>query len=348
MRFLILLLFFAASCTNTPYKGRDVCGADDFVIDSYQIREGKFAILELEGSCTPCFDEELMDEYADRIQEGDVLSILLYHPTRKDLPEKIASMNHAMGFAVSDKKIFLPGLGSFVVEGMTLSEAKQNLEERVQDQISDVEFFLSYKDRPNQKVDLIGMVEGCSVSVNGSTRLFDVLCQAKISPTANLFKSYLVRDGCMLPVDFVQLIKEGNMCHNVVMRGGDKVFIADGNASPLMILGEVNKQRVIDLPNGYMTLRQALAEAGGIALTGDRRYIQVIRGNIACPKIYTLHWQHVLQLPSQSLLLIPGDIVYVAATPLAEWDRFVNQILPTLIGIDLVTKGAKNVGITLP
>jgi polysaccharide export outer membrane protein len=115
-----------------------------------------------------------------------------------------------------------------------------------------------------------------------------------------------------------------------------------------MVLGEVNRPRVIDIPNGFMTLSQALAEAGGIQITGDRRYIQVIRGNIQCPKIYTLHWSHIIHLPCDSMLLIPGDIVYVAATPLTEWARFVNQILPTLIGIDLVTKGVKNIGVNVP
>ena len=48
------------------------------------------------------------------------------------------------------------------------------------------------------------------------------------------------------------------------------------------------------------------------------------------------------------MLLMPGDIVYVAATPITEWNRFVSQILPTLVGIDLIAKGAKGVGIVLP
>ena len=48
------------------------------------------------------------------------------------------------------------------------------------------------------------------------------------------------------------------------------------------------------------------------------------------------------------MLLIPGDIVYVAATPIAEWNRFVNQLLPTFIALDLVTKGIKSVGVNVP
>ncbi|NGX46810.1 MAG: hypothetical protein K1000chlam3_00174 [Chlamydiae bacterium] len=348
MRFLVLLLFFAASCTNPPYRGGDVCGAEDFVIDSYQIQEGKFAILEMEGQCIGCFDEEMLDEYEDRICEDDLLTVVLHHPTRSDLASAVASIGQNVGFRVKDRKIQLPDLGGIEIGGLSLFDAKEKIEGIYRKEISDVEIFLSYRERPMQKVDLMGLVERSTIPIDGKIRLFEVLSLAKMPANANLFKSYVVREGCMLPVDLYKLVKEGDMCQNIVMHGGDKIYIADPAASPLMVLGEVNKQRVIDLPNGFMSLRQALAEAGGIPITGDKRYIQIIRGNIVHPRIYTLNWQHVIRLPTESLLLIPGDIVYVAATPIAEWDRFVNQILPTLVGIDLITRGSKNIGITLP
>lgn len=348
MRFLVLLLFIAASCTNPPYRGPNICGADDFVIDSYQIREGKFAILELDGVATPCIDEDLLQECENQISEGDSFHIVVHHPTRTDIGNMVAAAGQGEGYRVVDGLIYLPELGSIHIGGLTLSEAKEKIERAYRNEIDEVEIFLTSRERPSHRVELIGLVDRPFIPIDGKTRLFEVLSLARIPPSANLFKSYVVREGCMLPVDLYKLVKEGDMCQNIVMRGGDKIYIADASASPLMILGEVNKQRVIDLPNGFMTLRQAIGEAGGITFSGDKRYIQIFRGNIACPRIYTLNWQHVIRLPGESLLLIPGDIVYVAATPIAEWERFVNQILPTLVGIDLISRGAKNVGITLP
>ena len=93
----------------------------------------------------------------------------------------------------------------------------------------------------------------------------------------------------------------------------------------------------------FLSLREALTRAGGIPYTGDKRFIQVVRGNILRPKIYTLNWQHVMRLPTSSLLLMPGDIVYVAATPITEWNRFITQIFPTLTGIELFRKGMSGV-----
>ena len=133
------------------------------------------------------------------------------------------------------------------------------------------------------------------------------------------------------------------MSQNIVMRSGDKIYIAEPSATTLMVMGEVRQEKVIDLPNGFMSLRQALAMSGGIPFTGDKGFIQIIRGNVVRPKIYTLDWKHIIRLPSSSLLLMPGDIVYVAATPITEWNRFVTQVFPTLTGIELFRKGVSGV-----
>ncbi|NGX39862.1 MAG: hypothetical protein KR126chlam1_01199 [Chlamydiae bacterium] len=349
MRYLYLLLFLlVSSCTNLPYRGCDVCGPEDFVIDSYHVREGKFAVLEMDGHCYDSLSEELLEEYRDVICDGDLLHIAIHHPTRKDVVAAIDTIGKNIGFRVIDGKITLPDLGEVEVEGLTLSGAKEKIESVYRGEIADIEVFISYRDRKEGKVELMGMVQLPSVPVDGKIRLFDVLSMAKVPTNANLFKSYVVRGGQLLPVDLVKLVKEGDMSQNIVMRREDKIYIAEPSASSIMVLGEVSKPRVIHLTDGYMTLRQAIGEVGGIPYTGDRRYIQVIRGSVLCPKIYTIHWQHLIRLPSESLLLIPGDIVYVAATPIAQWDRFVNQILPTLVGLDLILRGAKGVGVIVP
>lgn len=99
--------------------------------------------------------------------------------------------------------------------------------------------------------------------------------------------------------------------------------------SSVMVFGEVERVGTVDLPEGKMSLKMALAQAGGIKPTGDKSTIQVIRGNLAHPKIYTLHWNHIVRLPNNSLLVIPGDIVYVASTPISKWNYFISQLLPS-------------------
>jgi polysaccharide export outer membrane protein len=350
MRLLFLLLCLASliGCTNPPYRGSEVLGADEFVMDSYRIREGKFSILEMEGKPYEALSPEYLNEYQDVINEGDILQIVLFHPSRSDLVESVQRVGQTIGFRVTNGTITLPDLKAVQVSGLTLAEAQIKIQDAYREQIKDVEVFLAYKDRIVRKVELAGLVQVPSIPVDGRLRLFEVMSIARVPSNANLFKSYVVRENSLLPVDLFKLIKEGDMLQNIVMRGGDKVYIADPSASTLMVLGEVGKERVVDVPDGFMTLRKAIGEAGGILSSGDRAYIQVIRGNILHPKIYTLHWEHVVRLPNDSMLLIPGDIVYVAARPLSEWNRFVTDLLPTFIALDLVTKGIKSVGVNVP
>ncbi|MGE5195896.1 MAG: sugar transporter [Anaerolineae bacterium] len=340
-----LLLFWG--CTNPPYRGKHVLGPDEFVMDSYKIREGKFAILQMEGKSFDGLSKDLLGEYKDVIHEGDCLQVALYHPTRQDLIASVKMVGDSVGFRVLEGKVVLPDLRAIEVQGLTLEEARARIQQCYDEEIKDVEVFLSYKDRKERKVELAGLVKCPTVPVDGKIRLFEILSLAAVPPNANFFKSYVARDNRLLPVDLYKLVKEGDMDQNIVMRGGDKVYIADSAASSLMVLGEVGQECVVDLPNGFMTLRQAIAEAKGIARTRDKRYIQLIRGSIVQPQIYTLNWRHVVQLPSDSLLLIPGDIVYVAATPITEWNRFVTDLLPTFIAIDLLTKGIKSVGVNI-
>jgi polysaccharide export outer membrane protein len=345
---VLLLLAAVASCTNPPYRGNEVLGADEFVMDSYRIREGKFSILQMEGKNYEQFSQELLQDYKDTINEGDVLQVAIYHPTRADLAASVDQIGQTVGYRVMDGKLQLPDLESVEVKDLTLSEARSLIQTQYREQIRDIDVFVAYKDRIKKKVELAGLVQVPNIPVDGRLRLFETLSIAKVPTNANLFKSYVVRDDALLPVDLYKLLKEGDMTQNIVMRGGDKVYIADPSASTLMVLGEVGKERVVDVPDGFMTLRKAIAEAGGIAHTGDKSFIQIIRGNILHPKIYTLHWEHVVRLPNDSMLLIPGDIVYIAATPITEWNRFVNQLIPTFIALDLVTKGIKSVGVNIP
>jgi len=344
---LICAAFFLASCSG-PYMGKDLFGADEFVFDSYKIREGKFSILEMEGQCTEELEEEFLEEYQDRIHEDDVLQIALYHPKRADIVTAVQYIGNAIGYRVVNGQILLPDTPPISVAGLTLEEARLKIQEHYNEQIRDTEIFLTYKERIARKVELMGLTGLPSVPVDGKIRLYDVLSKARMPVEANLFKSYVLREGKMLPVDIYKLIKEGDMRQNIVMQGGDKIYIADHNAASLMVMGEVVRERTIALPNGFMSLRHALAEAGGIPYTGDKSYIQVIRGSICRPKIYTLSWEHVIHLPNDSLLLMPGDIVYVAAKPITEWNRFISQLVPALGGFDVMFKSCSSWGVVVP
>ncbi len=330
---LLTLTLLISACSGPCYDYA-VMGADEFVMDSYKIRQGKLAILEMEGYEVDELPCDAMDEYKDVIAEDDILNIAVFHPTRKDLMESIQFINQTVGgFKVYQGKVDIPDIPSVYVTDLTLDEARERLQEEFNKQIKDLEVFVTYKDRLTRKVDLTGMVTTPSVPVDGKIRLYEVIAKAHIGINANLFMSYVVREGEPLAIDLHKLINQGDMCHNIVMRGGDKIFIASPSDATVMMMGEVGEPRAVNLPYGYISLREALVMARGIPFTGDRDHIQVIRGNLLCPKIYVLSWKHIIHLPNDSLLLMPGDTVYVSAKPITEWNQFISQLFPSMNGL---------------
>lgn len=333
MRLLPFLMFLllASSC-GRPNCHYDLYGADEFVIDSYKIRQGKLSILELEGTDLGELPCDAMNEYTDVIAEDDILNIAVYHPKRRDLMESIQFINREVGFKVSQGCVNFPDIPAIEVEGLTLEEARKKIEGAYREQIQDIEIFLSYKDRLSRKVELTGAVSLPVIPVDGKIRLYEVLARAHVPNNANFFKSYVVRDGSQLPIDLHKLMNEGDMSQNIVMRGSDRIFIASPSDSTVMIMGEVGAPRAVNLPYGYISLKEAIVSAGGIPFTGSRDCIQVIRGNLLTPKIYTLSWEHIIHLPNDSLLLMPGDTVYVSEKPITQWNRFIDQLLPSCAG----------------
>ena len=329
-----LLLISATSCSNRSCYNYDVYGADEFVIDSYKIRQGKLAILEMEGTCIDDLPYDAMEEYKDVVAEDDILNIVIYHPSRKDLMQSIQFINESVGgFKVYKGHVDLPDIPSVYVAGLTLDETREKIQEEFDRHIKDAEVFVSYKNRLMRKVELAGLVATDAVPVDGKMRLYEVLAKAHIPSNANLFKSYVLRDGRPLSIDMYQLLNNGDMSHNIVMYGGDKIFIANPSDTKVMIMGEVGLPRYLDMPYGFMSLREALVAAHGIPYTGDKSNIQVIRGNMPSPKIYVLNWQHIIHLPNDSLLLMPGDTIYVSEKPITQWNRFIDQLLPSVSGV---------------
>jgi polysaccharide export outer membrane protein len=336
MKWLLgLWMLLLTGCTTNYCHDYPIFGADEFVMDSYKIRQGKLAILEMQGIDVGDLPEEYMEEYKDTIAEDDILNIVIYHPKRRDLMDAIQFINHSVGgFRVYRGQVDLPDIPPVEVEGLTLDEAREKLQDKFREQIQDIEVFITYHDRLKSKVELAGLVATPTIPVDGKIRLYEVIAKAHIPPESNLFMSYVMRDCTPLAIDLHKLMNEGDMCQNIVMRGGDKIFIASPRDAMVMLMGELLRPGPVSLPYGFISLREALVSVGGIPFTGDKQHIQVIRGNLPCPKIYVLSWEHIVHLPNDSLLVMPGDTVYVTAKPITEWNRFIEQLLPSAGAIE--------------
>lgn len=139
LSFLVLLAL--VSCGEPRYNF-DVKGADEFVMDSYRIRQGKFSILEMEGVPVCSMPVDCMCEYVDCVVEDDMLNIYIFHPTRKDVTGDIAGIGNTVGYRVIKGCICLPELEPIHVLGLSLHQVKIKIQENYSTIIADIEVFL--------------------------------------------------------------------------------------------------------------------------------------------------------------------------------------------------------------
>jgi len=334
--FCFLGLLFSCTCSTRDRFQYELLGADEFACDSELVKQGKNGIREMQGNSISELCPDALNEYEDRIAENDVLNIVIYHPSRRDLMESVQLVNARVGgFKVQDGKVTLPCIDSVEVVGLTLNEARDKIKADFRREVKEVDVFVSYRMRLLNKVELTGAVTNPIIYVDGRIRLYEVLSEAQLLPDANLYSSYLVRDGVQVNIDFNKLIREGDMSQNVVMKGGDKIYIGglQDNVSIAMVIimgGAVTQTRTIPLSLGYLSLKEALVIAGGIPYTANKNRIQVIRGGGSSPRIYVLAWNEVTHRPNDEMLIIPGDLVYVSTTPITDWSLFLKQIEPTV------------------
>lgn len=222
----ILVVLFLSSCASRSPYNINVMGIEEFAEESRLANEGKFSIQELEGKIT-CVQEGSLEEFEDLIVDDDILTIVVYHPTRHDLMESISGLCERIdGFKVQNGFIQLPGFNKIYVTGLTLNQAKEKIREELQNQISNIDVFITFRERPSNSVEVSGMAVLAQIPVDGKTRLFEILAKAKIPSSANLHASYVLRDEQFVKVDLVRLIKNGDMTQNIVMRPNDKIYIA--------------------------------------------------------------------------------------------------------------------------
>ncbi|MBN1915309.1 MAG: sugar transporter [Parachlamydiales bacterium] len=333
--FCSIIVFWGCS----PYQKEELHGAEEFILDSYSIKKDRIADLDPVPLTSDFFIPA-----QEMISEGDVLSISLLHPKRKDLEAIVEQFNHKEGFVVRNGAIALPHFPLVEVRGCSLQEAQKKIEQTCQKELEEIEIVVSYRKKKPRLVQLIGLSGISQIPLEVNASLFDVLSMAKIAPEANLLKSYVMREGQKLPIDLYRLIYEGDMRYNIIMKEGDKIYLAPPSAASLVVLGEVRMPRVLPMPQGSLSLKEALAQAGGILPSGESS-IYVIRGEWKNPKIYKLDWQRILLVKGDSQLLIPGDVIYVGPKPLTEWNRFINQLLPSAAGVEMMRHGIENVGV---
>ena len=235
----------------------------------------------------------------------------------------------------SDGTIFFPYVGVVDVAGKTLEQIRQVLTERIKTYINNPQLDVRVAAFRSQKVQVMGEVTKPSVLPITDIPLtaLDAINQVGgATKDADLEHVTLTRNGHVSTLNIQALYDYGDMTQNILLQNGDILQVSDKSLNQVFILGEVQKPASYLMNKGRMSLAEAVGATGGFnETTVNPSRIYVIRGEYDKPKIYRLDASSpdALLLATQ-FPLKPKDVVYVASTDIARWNRIIQQILPTI------------------
>jgi len=283
------------------------------------------------------------------IESGDVLSIVVWdHPELSNAAtvatggpvglgadaSTSATTAPPAGFMVDHEGVIqFPYAGAIKVAGLTQDQARNLLSSRLSKYLKQPKVTLRVQSFRSKRVYVDGEVKnpGLQAINDIPMTLVEAINRAGgVLPTGDQSQIIINRNGVNYYINLPQLVQRGVNPSSIMLASGDVVRVRSRDESKVFVSGEVVSPRALPMHNGRLTLNEALGESGGINPTsGDGSQIYVIRKQGAEQVVYQLDGRSPGALAmAEGFELSPKDVVYVAATPLANWHRSISLILP--------------------
>jgi polysaccharide export outer membrane protein len=149
---------------------------------------------------------------------------------------------------------------------------------------------------------------------------------------ADLTNAFIARQGKLLPVDFIRLLRQGDLRFDIPLQAGDYISIPSGLSKEVYIIGEVKAPALFAFRE-EMPMSRTVALAEGFTNDADLSRIHVVRGSLSNPRVIVTDFNKVITGQQQDVQLEPGDVVYVPPTGLSSWARMLDKIVPTITAI---------------
>ncbi|MBO7125451.1 MAG: polysaccharide biosynthesis/export family protein [Bacteroidales bacterium] len=174
--------------------------------------------------------------------------------------------------------------------------------------------------------------------VNESNRLYNNRQGEKIT--------YMIRQDSIVKIPTVGEIKLGGMtkdsAETILEQELAKYYqapfvkITVTNRNVILFFDEGTEGYKISIPEGGITLMEAIADAGGLTESSKSYKIKLIRGNNKNPEVYNFNIRSLEEFKKANFMLETNDIVYVDSRPKYA-TKFVKEISPYLTLITCIT-----------
>jgi protein involved in polysaccharide export with SLBB domain len=156
---------------------------------------------------------------------------------------------------------------------------------------------------------------------------------------ADLTRSFVLRRGELVPVDFKRLLDEGDLGQNIYLQPDDFVYLPAAVARQVYVLGAVVQPRPVPFLEG-MTMAGAVASSYGTLRDAHQSQVAVVSGSLSTPEVTIVDYGKVIRGEESDVLLKPNDIVYVPLSPYRYLRRYVDVILNTFVSSSAINAGS--------
>lgn len=260
-----------------------------------------------------------------------------------------------------DGKIYFSLLPGIDVWGLTLPQAQARLEkELTQFYKQQPRVALTLRGVESRRVWLLGRLQtpGVYYMTNSPTLLEavalaggtlnyagtrDLSASTSTDEMADLRRSFIIRKGRLLPVDFERLITQGDLSQNIYLEPDDFVYFPPATARQIYVMGAVGQPRAVPYREG-MTMAAAIADSFGTVKDAYLSHVAVVRGSLSEPKIALVDYRDVAKGAVRDVILEPNDIVYVPYAPYRYLSKYADLIVSTFVSSVAINEGIRAVG----
>ncbi|MBX2812839.1 MAG: polysaccharide biosynthesis/export family protein [Myxococcales bacterium] len=278
-----------------------------------------------------------------QVGPGDALLVAVYgHPelALSTYTGNVGDNPRSSGMLIdNDGSIQFPLIGTVNVQGKTTAELRVFLQRELARYIEAPKVTVQVAFAGSIRYHLLGQFTSPGLKfADRPMRLMQALSLGGSVQleSASLRSAYVARGKRRLPVNFLRLLRHGDMSQNIVLRSGDVVMVPDSASDRVFVFGGVVGERVggaVPFVNGRLDILQALAQAGfGFRerSQGVLSKTRVIRSEGDRGELFVVDVERILKGGAAPFFLVPGDVIFVPTTRITNWNLAIQQILPSL------------------
>lgn len=283
-----------------------------------------------------------------RLGPGDVIDIELLGSG--DGPQRT--------FVGPDGKIYFHLLAGQQVWGLTLGETQRLLESGLTQFVHQPQVSITLREVHSRRVWVLGRVNTPGLyelsqpmtvieAVSKAGGLFTSRMSGSTEELADLYHSFLIRKGNLVPVDFNKLIRGGDTSQNIYLQADDFIYLPSALGSEVYVMGAVYQPRAVAFKD-QVTLMTALAHCRGFIKGAKTTKVAIVRGSLREPEIAIIDAEAILTGRQPDVLLKPKDLIYVPQTPPASLAGYADLVISTFARTVAANEGARAGGATKP